>query len=57
MSLVRLNVISETPSAASALSAGGATRPRWRWNTDAKLIPAPNGTYTVANFAKNIVKN
>jgi uncharacterized protein len=56
MSLVRLKVISETPSAASAVfgdsDAGG---PRWRWNPDAKLLPARDGAYTLANFAKNRV--
>ncbi len=56
MSLVRLKVVSETPSAASAVFGNAdAAEPRWRWNPDAKLLPGRDGGYTLANFAKNRV--
>jgi uncharacterized protein len=55
MSLVRLKVISETRPVNPLVTDGDAGEQRWRWSTDAKLIPGRNGSFTLANFAKDRV--
>ena len=52
MAARHLTVYSDTtPSPGAADGAAG----RWRWSTDAKLLPCPDGRYLIRNFANGVV--